>query len=134
MTDNAQCARQLQQLLDARQQRAIHYNNRSASCRGGTFEERGEMKKTRSAATGGDVADIFLIDSAAFLPAGIFVARAAGYLKDFPPTVDFDEAMRLPRDKLMVIATGGQGEARAALGRWPFPQPCSYRQRPSPHR
>lgn len=45
------------------------------------------------------------------------VARAAGYLKDFPPTVDFDEAMRLPRDKLMVIATGGQGEARAALGR-----------------
>ena len=45
------------------------------------------------------------------------VARSVGYLKDFPPTVDFDEAMRLPRDKLMVIATGGQGEARAALAR-----------------
>ncbi|WP_033073258.1 ribonuclease J [Sphingopyxis sp. MWB1] len=45
------------------------------------------------------------------------VARATGYLKDFPPTVDFDEAMRLPRDKLMVIATGGQGEPRAALAR-----------------
>lgn len=45
------------------------------------------------------------------------VARAVGYLKDFPPTVDFDEAMRLPRDKLMVIATGGQGEPRAALAR-----------------
>ena len=45
------------------------------------------------------------------------VARSVGYLTDFPPTVDFDEAMRLPRDKVMVIATGGQGEPRAALAR-----------------
>lgn len=45
------------------------------------------------------------------------VARSVGYLGDFPPTVDFDAAMRLPRDKVMVIATGGQGEARAALAR-----------------
>ncbi len=45
------------------------------------------------------------------------VARSVGYLKDFPATVDFDEAMRLPRDKVMVIATGGQGEPRAALAR-----------------
>jgi ribonuclease J len=45
------------------------------------------------------------------------VARSVGYLEDFPPTVDFDEAMRLPRDKVMVIATGGQGEPRAALAR-----------------
>ena len=45
------------------------------------------------------------------------VARAAGYLKDFPPTVDWDAAMRLPRDKVLIVATGGQGEARAALAR-----------------
>ena len=45
------------------------------------------------------------------------VARAAGYLLDFPPTVSFDEAMRLPRSEVLVIATGGQGEPRAALGR-----------------
>ena len=45
------------------------------------------------------------------------VARTVGYLKDFPATVDFDEAMRLPRNKVMVIATGGQGEPRAALAR-----------------
>ena len=45
------------------------------------------------------------------------VARATGYLKDFPETVSPDEAMRLPRDKLLVIATGGQGEERAALAR-----------------
>lgn len=48
------------------------------------------------------------------------VARSVGYLHDFPPTVDFDEAMRLPRDKVMVIATGGQGEPRAALARMAF--------------
>ena len=42
---------------------------------------------------------------------------ATGYLKDFPETVDLDAAMRLPRDKVMIVATGGQGEARAALAR-----------------
>ncbi len=45
------------------------------------------------------------------------VARATGYLKDFPETVDFDAAMRLPRDKVIIVATGGQGEDRAALAR-----------------
>lgn len=45
------------------------------------------------------------------------VARAVGYLKDFPDTVDPDTAMRLPRDKVLIVATGGQGEARAALAR-----------------
>ena len=45
------------------------------------------------------------------------VARATGYLLDFPEPVSFDEAMRLPRNELLVIATGGQGEPRAALGR-----------------
>ena len=45
------------------------------------------------------------------------VARATGYLLDFPEPVSFEEAMRLPRDQLLIIATGGQGEPRAALGR-----------------
>ena len=45
------------------------------------------------------------------------VAKAVGYLRDFPATVDFDAAMRLPKNELLVIATGGQGEARAALAR-----------------
>jgi len=45
------------------------------------------------------------------------VAKAVGYLRDFPETVDFDTAMRLPKDKVLIIATGGQGEARAALAR-----------------
>jgi ribonuclease J len=45
------------------------------------------------------------------------VARATGYLKKFPETVDPDTAMRLPRDQVLIVATGGQGEARAALAR-----------------
>ena len=45
------------------------------------------------------------------------VAKASGYLRDFPETVDFDKAMTLPRDKVMIVATGGQGEPRAALAR-----------------
>jgi ribonuclease J len=45
------------------------------------------------------------------------VAQSTGYLKDFPPPIGFDEAMRLPRNEVLIIATGGQGEPRAALGR-----------------
>ncbi|MBN8847209.1 MULTISPECIES: ribonuclease J [unclassified Sphingomonas] len=47
----------------------------------------------------------------------IRVARTCGYLRDFPETVDPETAMRLPRDRVLIIATGGQGEARAALSR-----------------
>ena len=47
----------------------------------------------------------------------IGVAKASGYLKHFPETVSMDEAMDLPRGQVLVMATGGQGEARAALAR-----------------
>ena len=50
----------------------------------------------------------------------IKVAKATGYLRDFPEPVRFDEAMRLPRQEVLIIATGGQGEPRAALGRIAF--------------
>ena len=50
----------------------------------------------------------------------IGVAKSAGYLADFPPTIDFDAAMRLPPRELLIIATGGQGESRAALARIAF--------------
>jgi ribonuclease J len=45
------------------------------------------------------------------------VAQDNGYLQDFPTPVDFDTAMRLPRGEVMILATGGQGEPRAALAR-----------------
>jgi ribonuclease J len=50
----------------------------------------------------------------------ITAARANGYLKSFPQTVDFDAAMALPPGKSLIIATGGQGEDRAALSRIAF--------------
>jgi len=45
------------------------------------------------------------------------VAKQTGYLRDFPDTVDFDAAMDLPPNKVLIVATGGQGEPRAALNR-----------------
>jgi ribonuclease J len=50
----------------------------------------------------------------------IKVAKASGYLADFPPTISVDAAMKLPPREVMFIATGGQGEARAALARIAF--------------
>ena len=50
----------------------------------------------------------------------IKVAKASGYLADFPPTIDVDTAMKLPPRDVLFIATGGQGEARAALSRVAF--------------
>lgn len=50
----------------------------------------------------------------------IRVAHSTGYLKDFPETIDFDTAMSLPRKDVMIVATGGQGEQRAALARIAF--------------
>jgi ribonuclease J len=45
------------------------------------------------------------------------VAKQTGYLRNFPETVDFDTAMTLPPGRVMIVATGGQGEPRAALNR-----------------
>jgi len=47
----------------------------------------------------------------------IEVAKGNGYLQDFPEPVDFDTAMSLPRGQVLILATGGQGEPRAALAR-----------------
>jgi ribonuclease J len=47
----------------------------------------------------------------------IRTGKACGYLKNLPQIVDFDTAMNLPRGEVLIVATGGQGEPRAALGR-----------------
>ncbi len=44
-------------------------------------------------------------------------AKETGYLKDFPEIMDEEHVMDLPRDKVLVMSTGCQGEARAALSR-----------------
>ncbi|WP_240310908.1 ribonuclease J [Altererythrobacter sp. ZODW24] len=45
------------------------------------------------------------------------VSQSNGYLQDFPKVIDFKTAMKLPRGEVMIVATGGQGEPRAALSR-----------------
>jgi len=47
----------------------------------------------------------------------IQVSQDNGYLRNLPDTVDFDTAMGLPRGEVLIVATGGQGEPRAALSR-----------------
>jgi ribonuclease J len=47
----------------------------------------------------------------------IKAAKGCGYLRDLPDVVDFATAMNLPRGEVLILATGGQGEARAALAR-----------------
>lgn len=47
----------------------------------------------------------------------ITVAKSCGYLRNFPPLVDWDTAMDMPGRDVLIVATGGQGEARAALAR-----------------
>lgn len=41
-------------------------------------------------------------------------AKQTGLLTDFPPTVSAEEALDIPRDGLMLLVTGSQGERRAA--------------------
>lgn len=47
----------------------------------------------------------------------IAVSQMNGYLRDFPEPIDFETAMSLPRGEVLILATGGQGEPRAALSR-----------------
>jgi ribonuclease J len=44
----------------------------------------------------------------------VTAAQEAGVLKDFPPTLAPEQAVDVPRANLMLIATGSQGERRAA--------------------
>jgi ribonuclease J len=44
-------------------------------------------------------------------------ARATGYLRDLPPFLREEEIMNLPRDAVLMLCTGSQGEPRAALSR-----------------
>src|SRR5882757_4912786 len=44
-------------------------------------------------------------------------ARDTGYLRNTPPFLSEDEAAAVPRDKILLVCTGSQGEPRAALSR-----------------
>jgi len=51
------------------------------------------------------------------LQRNIALAKATGYLEDFPPIFDQSQARHLPRSKVLILCTGCQGEPRAALYR-----------------
>lgn len=44
-------------------------------------------------------------------------AKETGYLQDFPPLVDEEDADYLPKDEVLIACTGCQGEPRAAIAR-----------------
>ena len=44
-------------------------------------------------------------------------AKAAGYLKDFPPLMSFENAAKADPSSLLIVCTGAQGEPNAALSR-----------------
>jgi len=44
-------------------------------------------------------------------------AQDAGYLRDLPPILDEREIDSVPREQLLLLVTGSQGEARSALSR-----------------
>ncbi|HEX3499841.1 MAG TPA: ribonuclease J [Stellaceae bacterium] len=44
-------------------------------------------------------------------------ARDTGYLRNTPPFLSEDEAAAVPRDRILLVCTGSQGEPRAALSR-----------------
>jgi len=44
----------------------------------------------------------------------VSVARETGVLPDFPPLIPVEQAVDVPRENLMLIVTGSQGERRAA--------------------
>jgi len=58
------------------------------------------------------------------------VANEVGYLKDLPPLVDEKTAASLPRNEVLWVATGCQGEARAAMARIGFGQHPSVKLEP----
>ena len=45
------------------------------------------------------------------------VAKATGYLKDMPPTLSWNDAATMDPAKILILCTGAQGEAAAALSR-----------------
>ncbi len=45
------------------------------------------------------------------------IAKETGYLKDFPPLLDMEDADSVEPDQLMIVCTGCQGEPQAALSR-----------------
>ena len=75
------------------------------------------VARLRSAAEAGLAAGRQVLVMGRAMERVIAVARECGYLQGLPPFLGPDPFDRLPRDKVLALATGSQGEPRAALAR-----------------
>ena len=75
------------------------------------------VARLRSAAEAGLAAGRQVLVMGRAMERVIAVARECGYLDGLPPFLGPDPFDRLPRDKVLALATGSQGEPRAALAR-----------------
>jgi ribonuclease J len=75
------------------------------------------VARLRSAAEAGLAAGRQVVVMGRAIERVVGVARECGYLDGIPPFLGPDAFERLPRDKLLALATGSQGEPRASLAR-----------------
>ncbi len=75
------------------------------------------VARLRSAAEAGLAAGRQVLVMGRAMERVIAVARECGYLDGLPPFLGPEPFERLPRDKVLALATGSQGEPRAALAR-----------------
>jgi ribonuclease J len=73
--------------------------------------------RLRSIALGAKQAGRQLVVAGRALHRILGVARELGMLDDIPPVLDQDAFASIPRDKVVLLLTGSQGEPRAALAR-----------------
>jgi ribonuclease J len=75
------------------------------------------VARLRSAAEAGFAAGRQVLILGRAIERVVAVARECGMLDGVPPFLGMDAFERLPRDKVLALATGSQGEPRAALAR-----------------
>jgi ribonuclease J len=75
------------------------------------------VARLRSAAEAGFAAGRQVLVLGRAIERVVAVARECGMLDGVPPFLGTDAFERLPRDKILALATGSQGEPRAALAR-----------------
>jgi ribonuclease J len=75
------------------------------------------VARLRSAAEAGFAAGRQVLTLGRAIERVVAVARECGMLDGVPPFLGMDAFERLPRDKVLALATGSQGEPRAALAR-----------------
>ncbi|MBL4871767.1 MAG: MBL fold metallo-hydrolase, partial [Robiginitomaculum sp.] len=75
------------------------------------------VARIHSIAMAAKAADRHVIAAGRSMHRVVAAAKECGYLRDIPPFISEEHCGSLPRDKTLILCTGSQGEARAALAR-----------------